>query len=173
MVGITSPGDELNYVCQLQELKRPDGRPLFHNIRIGTMCEKCVTAGLDNCKHEIRRLPKWKSESRHDLERAVYGQNKEAMMREVGGMIVSNRTYLFGKHDVNVLAERYKADFGFVHGIQGVQLIEVGIDPSGGGSQSDYTIVSRCIDGGRDVVSRQSETRKHLAHACDVMARAA
>ena len=147
MLAITSPGDEQNYISVIQDLQNADGEPLFYNIKIGMMCEKCLKEGKEKCKHELKRLPNWKSESRHDIVRAVYGQNQEAMKREAEGLIVSNRVYLFGKKDVDALAEREAYQFEY-----DVQLIEIGIDPSGGGANSDYTIVSKCVENGKDIV---------------------
>lgn len=63
-------------------------------------------------------------------------------------MIVSNRVYLYGKKDMDSLAARRRYEFQY-----DLQLIEVGIDPSGGGSQSEYTIVSKCMENGNDIVS--------------------
>jgi len=148
MLAITSPGDEQNYISVIQDLKNADGDPLFYNIKIGMMCEKCLQAGKEKCPHSLKRLPNWKSESRHDLVRAVFGQNQEAMKREAEGMIVSNRVYLFGKKDMDAFEAREGYQFQF-----DVQLIEIGIDPSGGGAQSDYTIVSKCVESGKDIVS--------------------
>jgi len=164
MLAITSPGDEQNYISVIQDLKDPDGGELFYNIKIGMMCEKCLKEGKEKCGHELKRLPNWKSESRHDIVRAVYGQNQEAMKREAEGLIVSNRVYLFGKKDVDALESREAYHFEY-----DVQLIEIGIDPSGGGANSDYTIVSKCVENGKDIV-RFLHQRKHLSHARDEVA---
>jgi len=157
MLAITSPGDEQNYISVIQDLKNADGDPLFYNIKIGMMCEKCLQAGKEKCPHSLKWLPNWKSESRHDLVRAVFGQNQEAMKREAEGMIVSNRVYLFGKKDMDAFEAREGYQFQF-----DVQLIEIGIDPSGGGAQSDYTIVSKCVESGKDIVSFYSNANISL-----------
>jgi hypothetical protein len=158
MLAITSPGDEQNYISVIQDLKNAHGEPLFLNIKIGMMCDRCLEAGKEKCGHELKRLPDWKSESRHDLVRAVFGQNQEAMKREAEGLIVSSRVYLFGKKDMDALVKR--GDYQFKYD---VQLIEIGIDPSGGGSNSDYTIVSKCVDSGNHVVS-SLQRNKVVAH---------
>jgi len=148
MLAITSPGDEQNYISVIQDLKNADGDELFLNVKIGMMCDKCVQESKEKCVHQLKRLPNWKSESRHDLVRAVFGKNQEAMKREAEGMVVSNRVYLFGKKDVDAFEKREAYQFKY-----DVQLIEIGIDPSGGGSNSDYTIVSKCVENGKDIVS--------------------
>jgi len=79
MLAITSPGDEQNYISVTQDLKNADGDEMFLNIKIGLMCEKCLSQGKDICPHKRKSLPAWKSEERHDLVRAVLGQNKTAM----------------------------------------------------------------------------------------------
>jgi hypothetical protein len=148
MLAITSPGDEMNYVSILQDLKRPDGSPFLKNIAIGVVCDKCKEENNADCKHKLRRLPPWKTEERHDLVLAIYGQqNKEAMMREAGGMVVSSHRYLFEKKFVDAFKNSARYHFKYE-----VQLVEIGIDPSGGGTQSDYVIVSKCVDDGNDVV---------------------
>ena len=161
MLAITSPGDEQNYISVIQDLKNADGEDLFYNIKIGLMCQDCLAQGKDVCKHR-RALPDWKSEERQDLVRAVFGQNKNAMKREAEGMVVSDRVYLFGKKDMNEFEKRELYNFEY-----DVQLIEIGIDPSGGGTQSDYTIVSKCVENGKDIV-RISQQRKQLSHTRDV-----
>lgn len=75
-LGITSPGDEQNHFSLLQSLKDPKGEDLFFNIKIGLICEPCLEARLTTCRHNLRRLPPWKSEARHDIVRAIYGHNK-------------------------------------------------------------------------------------------------
>jgi hypothetical protein len=148
LLAITSPGDESNYVSVIQDLVDAQGKPLFKNIRIGMMCKLCVDAGKEKCGHELKRLPAWKSEGRHDLVRAIFGQNQEAMKREAEGLIVSSFVRLLGKKNIDALEARPPHQFRF-----DVQLVEIGIDPSGGGSQSDYSIVSKCIEDGKQIVS--------------------
>jgi hypothetical protein len=148
MLAITSPGDELNYISVIQDLKNADGGELFYNIKIGLSCAQCLEAGKSDCKHTLKRLPNWKSESRHDMVRAVFGENQEAMQREAMGLVVSNRVYIYGKKDLDAFVKREPYVFQYE-----VQLIEIGIDPSGGGSGSDYTIVSKCMENGHDIVS--------------------
>lgn len=152
MLAITSPGDELNYISVIQDLKDANGDPLFYNIKIGLMCQKCLDASLESCKHKLKRLPNWKSEGRHDMVRAVLGQNQEAMKREAEGLVVSSRVYLYGKKDVDALQKRERHHFEF-----DVQLIDIGIDPSGGGTGSDFTITSRAVENGKHVVSYNIE----------------
>ena len=165
MIAITSPGDEQNYVSVILELKKPDGRPLFKIIRIGMMCNMCLNAGMEKCGHELKRMPAWKSENRHDLVRSVLGKNKEAMKREAEGLIVSNRVYLFGKRDMIAWSERVPYLFHY-----DVQIIEIGIDPSGGGSMSDYSIVSKCIEDGEDVVCTHTHTLTYTLQRCEHVA---
>lgn len=157
LLAITSPGDEQNYVSVIQDLVDAQGRPLFKNIRIGMMCKKCLEAGKEKCGHELKRLPAWKSEARHDLVRAIFGQNQEAMKREAEGLIVSSRVYLLGKKNIDAFVARAPHQFQF-----DVQLIEIGIDPSGGGSQSDYSIVSKCVENGKHVVRNHRHANTSL-----------
>jgi hypothetical protein len=169
MLAITSPGDEQNYISVIQDLKNADGGDLFYNIQIGMMCEKCKNEEKEKCVHQLKRLPNWKSEGRHDLVRAVYGQqNQEAMKREAEGMVVSNRVYLFGKKDMNAFEKRELYNFEY-----DVQIIDVAMDPSGGGAQSDWTIVSKCIENGKQIVRSPSQHCKQLANLRHVRASAA
>ena len=159
MLAITSPGDEQNYVSVIQDLKRPDGTPLFVNIQVGLMCETCRTALKEKCPHQLKRLPTWKSVGRHDMVRAIYGQNQEAMKREAEGLIVSSRRYLFSPKDVTAFAERK----GYVFQKE-IHMIDISFDPSGGGTNSDYTVMASCVENGIRVVSNTiSETALVLA----------
>lgn len=138
LLAISSPGDEFNYYSILQDLKDANGDPLFENIRIGLACDRCVAANVEKCPHVLKRLPAWKSEGRHELVRSIYAENQEAMKREAEGQIVSSRQFMYLKKWVDAFAVRATEEFDD----RGVQLIHVAIDPSGGGTGSDFTIVS-------------------------------
>jgi hypothetical protein len=161
LVGITSPSDEQNYVSVLLELKNADGEPLFMCQAVGLVCAECMEKGLANCKHKLKRLPAWKSEARHDFVAAIYGLNKQLMQREVGGMVVSGRIYLFHPSDLQVLRETAVETKGY-HFVHPPQIIDVGMDPGGGGG-SDWTIAAQCVENGTRVV-RATTSQTSPAH---------
>jgi hypothetical protein len=148
MLAISSPGDEFNYYSILQDLKNQYGEPLFKNIQIGLGCDKCRLAGEDKCPHSLKRLPAWKSEGRHELVRAIYADQTDVMKREAEGQIVSNRIFLFQKKWVDAFEKSEPEGFPY----QTTQLVHVAIDPSGGGAQSDYVIVSMIKEKGKWIV---------------------
>lgn len=71
------------------------------------------------------------------------------MAREACGMSISGRNYLFSKADVDF----FEQEQPLYYFTTAVPLVEVGMDPSGGGRQSSYTIVSRVVIQGKEVVS--------------------
>lgn len=149
LLAISSPGDELNYYSLLQDLKNQYGEPLFKNIKIGLSCQRCMDAEIEKCTHSLKRLPAWKSEGRHELVRAIYAENQEAMKREAEGRIVSNRVFLYPKKWVELFEAREAAGTSY----NSNQLVHIAIDPSGGGRQSDYAIVSAYKEDGEWKVS--------------------
>jgi hypothetical protein len=149
LLAITSPGDDQNYVSIIQDLKNADGQPLMRNVRVGMACDQCIKSGVE-CKHKYQKLPAWKSEDRHELMTAVYKQNDNARKREIDAQVLQNHERVFSRNDINHLAEAAPYQLKYE-----VQVIEVGIDPSGGGPGSEYTIVSSCVEDGNDVVSKQ------------------
>jgi hypothetical protein len=153
LLAISSPGDEHNYYSILQDLKNQHGEPLFLNIRIGLACDKCIDANIDKCPHVLKRLPAWKSEGRHELVRAIYADNHEAMQREAEGRIVSSasRIYIFPKKWMDAFEASPHRGFDFC----AAQLVHIAIDPSGGGTQSDYVICSGIKESGTYKVTLQ------------------
>lgn len=151
LLAISSPGDEFNYYSILQDLKNQYGLPLFKNIKIGLACDSCVANNVEVCPHVMKKLPAWKSEGRHELVRAIYAGNTDIMRREAEGQVVSNRIYLYPKKWVDAF-ERQDTE-GFYYGT--AQYVHISIDPSGGGSQSDFVICSMIKERGKWIVSYQ------------------
>lgn len=65
-----------NYYTELMEMKGgPDGENLFYCMRIGLQCELCLAKGV-TCLHGLRKLPHWKSASRHAKVSAMLAGDK-------------------------------------------------------------------------------------------------
>ena len=128
VLAISTPDDEFNYYTQLLELG------LFKVIKIGLTCEACEAMGLA-CTHKIRRLPHWKTMSRQQMIQRVMASDPELMVRETRGLVMSTKQFMIHKSFILHLHNR-----PVYHVKNKVQVLHMAIDPSGGGTASDYAI---------------------------------
>lgn len=156
---ITTLDGEQNWVTQLENYKRPDGKPIFQFVRHGP-CNACIDSGVGaECPH-YERAP-WKSKSKDQDIKAIYKAQGESALgdQEMSGMSVSTRTYIIQGIYIKQLHIRPLHIFA-----NPVGLIHVGIDPHGGGKTSNTAIVALANDCGR-VVVRSLE--RQIAHTHD------
>jgi hypothetical protein len=156
IIGISTPQDESNYYSRLLDLKDHDGRPFFVALRIEQACAKCIQNNkAASCEHMQHLLPPWKSAERSRKMAAVYSNDVNSFVQENQGVVLnSSKTYIFRDYIKTFLANPpYIFD-------KRPSVIFVAIDPSGGGSQSQYACVALAIEGQYNVVrtSRLEET---------------
>ncbi len=146
VLAISTPDDQFNYFTELMNKKKPDGTPLFSIIDVGLTCRACVEKGELSCPHKVNRLPAWKNRGRQELVQSLLEDDVDLCMRETKGVIVSDKKFVFRDWLPAVEAKpRYQLQTP-------VNVVYVAIDPSGGGTQSDYAIVSMAHVHGRQVV---------------------
>ncbi len=155
VLAISTPDDEFNYYSELLELNDENGNPLFHCIKVGLQCQACIEANKV-CIHLLRKLPPWKSEGRAARVDAIMSANKEQNMRENRGVVISSRRYAFQSEWIKAFRERPRHPF-----TAPVKVLHMAIDPSGGGSMSDYAIVTCAREQGRVIVSIQHRNTYH------------
>jgi hypothetical protein len=146
VIAISTPNEhDDNYYTFLMDLKNPTtNAPLFKTIRIGLACEKCVAAGTGaQCNHNRGVVPPWKSLQRQDLMRTIMEADSNLFMRENMGMLCSNTQFLFMPKLVNQFHSASPRQRK-----RRPHVVFVCIDPSGGGTQSDYAICSICVEDG-------------------------
>lgn len=139
VLAISTPDDEFNYYTALLECG------LFKTIRVGLMCMPCVAKGIQ-CIHMGKHLPSWKSSENHEKVMKVMEHNKLLAAREIGGLIVTSKSFVFQTF-VGPLkaAPLYQLQ-------QKPRVLHCGIDPSGGGKKSDWSMFTGCFEAEHRVV---------------------
>lgn len=141
LLAISTPeADDDNYYSELMDMRDPDNpeKPLFHIIPIGLACQDCVTAGAASaCTHKSSFVPPWKSAARQRKVAQILAGDKDLHAQENMGMRVSGTQYMFPAQDIIRLAQRPRVTY-----TEPVRVVYCAIDPSGGGSQSDYALAT-------------------------------
>lgn len=146
-LGISSPGDEFNYFSKLLELVDPrTNEPIFDVIRVGTVCPACAEAKVF-CTHNKKNNPIWKGQSRHELTQLIMKDQIDLFNRETGGIPSGGNNYMYDKKWLKEFENRKRYIFK-----NPVEILYLGIDPSGGGSSSDYTILTMAAEEGQTIV---------------------
>lgn len=167
-LAISTPDDEMNHYTQLMDL-HVDGKRVFKILKVGLSCGRCLRRAV-KCIHRKGKLPVWKDEDRQKLLEAMYGgseADQRLMMRETHGMTQTEDFFLF-RQWIPALKSRRPYTFK-----EKVKYVFMGIDPAGGGRQSDWAIYTGAYEDGKYVVSfsliapcRPSECRE-LCVPCD------
>lgn len=145
---ITTLDGEQNWVTMLDNLKRKDGKPVFHFVRHGP-CNACIDAGIGNkCTH-YEKAP-WKSKQKDDDVKTIYKQQGQSDLynQEMRGEVVSQRTYLIQGKWITALKNQPLHEWMRPPGV-----IHLGIDPHGGGKTSETAIMALSYVRGQHVVS--------------------
>jgi hypothetical protein len=153
VLAISTPDDEFNYYTQLLELG------LFKVIKIGLTCESCEAMGLV-CTHKIKRLPHWKTMTRQEMIQMVLASDPELCARETRGLVISTKIFMIQRMWILALRERE------LYRLQNkAQVLHMGIDPSGGGTGSDYALCTIGHENGRNYIASMevSGSNKHNA----------
>jgi hypothetical protein len=132
----------------LGDLKRKDGKPLFHVVRHGP-CQDCIDKGIGaDCPH-FERAP-WKSKSKDSDVRAIYAQQGKSDLfdQEMRGQTISKHNYLIQGKYIKALNLRDLHIWAWPPGV-----IHVGIDPHGGGKTSEHAVIAISYTRGSHVVS--------------------
>ncbi len=150
VIAISSPDDEFNYFSKLMNLKRDakNNIPLFLVIQITQACEACQKAGK-RCPHNEALLPPWRSAKRQELTEQIMKSNPMLFEREMLGLMKSSDS-LFVFDPVLVDAFHHRPCYRFS---LFPKLVWVAIDPSGGGSLSNYAILSMAFQRQHSIVS--------------------
>jgi hypothetical protein len=136
VLAISTPGK--NYYSALMDLKDPDDetKPFFKTIRIGLACDACLSSGkAEECTHMSHLLPHWKSAERQ-RKMAKIMNDGQLFMQENMGLIASGFDFVFKATLVDSMlttTHTWQTPPGVVY---------CAIDPSGGGAQSDYSMVT-------------------------------
>jgi hypothetical protein len=153
LIGLSSPDTCENYYSQLSELKEEDGQYLFRTIHLAESCIDCYRAGVNGSCPHVSQLPiaSWKPPQRVEIVRRMM-TNQNAFLREAMGIAVSDNADVFDPKDIEALKNRplhrFRNDVGFQ-----VDYLFMVVDPSGGGTQSEFVAKVVAYDRGMIVVS--------------------
>jgi hypothetical protein len=138
-----------SYYSKLPNLKHPvTGDALFSVIKIGMACDECATKNIE-CTHRKEKVPSWKSGERQKIAMVFVDGDEVTQQQEMMGRVHSVNIYVFRRRWVDRLLERPRWAFR-----QPVQVLHSVIDPSGGGSGSEYIIFTMTFEGRNRIVSQ-------------------
>lgn len=154
ILGISTAEDEFNFYSQLMDQKNDGGQPMFKTLRIVVACKDCIAADKGKeCKHMDSFQPNWKSQRKLRMLRLIYATQQELFARENLGLLDSGKVFLFREY-----VPRFKQSPPLSFFISPDVLWMV-IDPSGGGSKSQYGLITGTFVGDKTVV----RNHKHQA----------
>ena len=146
VIGISTPQDEFNFYSKMFNIKGDSDETLFYTIRIGQSCQDCLNKRI-KCIHKIMRIPDWQPSQNREKVAKIMASDPELHAREAGGDIVGTVQYVFEHHWLNSFYNRPL--YTFQHH---VQVLHIGIDPSGGGRSSEFVILSMAFENGQYIV---------------------
>lgn len=157
LIGISTPMDDMNFYSEMFGLKDERGELFFNTIKIGLVCENCQKS--DNptaCTHMASWIPPWKSVSKLDMVKALYGSKKDLLARESMGQITQAQSSVFKMAWINKFVKS-NSDI-----TEEVNVVFTSCDPSGSGS-SEMSIISLTMIRGQVTVVA-IDLARHTGH---------
>lgn len=147
LIAISTPLDGLNFYSELFDLKGPTGDSIFNTLKIGLVCERCQKLNqASTCTHMKHLIPSWKSASKYDMVKAVYGDRKDLLARESQGQITSDAASVFSQECIDKFYKR-----PLFQSLNKPDFIFLGVDPNGGGS-SELALISMAMQANNIVI---------------------
>jgi hypothetical protein len=152
VIGISSPSGETNYCSQLVNCRRPDtGDLIFNTISIGLTCDDCIKWNPgEECDHVFKMLPDHRSEKNLTITKALLANDEDATKQELEGKVDSSTPFPL-KKDIALFIKRNETKPAYRFQ-EKVQVLHSAIDPSGGGQQSDWTIITIARESGQYII---------------------
>jgi len=154
LIGITTMDSENNPVNQLFEMKDDNGKAIFRVISFDFVCDDCKQKGIvEKCDHKDHELPPWLSGGQMKKMRAVYqaGGHSQQYMAEMKGIMMDETIKpLYDKKDIARFEMRPMIEAGQLGTHRNVW---IACDPYGGGTNSDYCLISMVQEGRHKIVS--------------------
>lgn len=146
VLAISTPDTEFNYYSALLEMKDPEtGDTLFKTIRFELVCDRCKNSGdAVSCTHMDHKLPRWKSSKTQAKMAAILADDPELNARENKGIIITNTRFIFNAKMVRALLEAPRLPLAQGAATRPLS-VTMCVDPSGGGSGSDYAVCSTMV----------------------------
>ena len=145
LIGISTPPEELgNYYLRLFDCQDEEGEDIFTTIKVELVCPECMDKGVTHCAHKVDPPPAWKSEKRRKMQEAIYAKNRRYFLREVLGVPIPTDIHVFPGQLVDAFLTpalltnpALASTVTDPMGPEKAKFVIIGIDPCGGGSQSD------------------------------------
>lgn len=160
LIGIsTILGDE-NLMSKYIEMKDNNGQDLFNTIRVFTACKSCRDADkAHSCTHKTS-IPNWQSVRKHKIIKAMYQEDEQTFLQEIGGI----------GHNLNETCFKKKFIDGFINRkpflldpSHQIDHIFISVDPSGCGTTSDVALTSMIrYCGGYQIIGAENYNAKTL-----------
>lgn len=82
-IGITTLGEDSNFVNVLVEIKDESGQGLFNYVKIDLVCDRCKKLGKESsCTHLMGEIPYWQDAKRHKDIQLMMQCDQDTYMRE-------------------------------------------------------------------------------------------
>lgn len=147
LIGISTPPEDVgNYYLRLFDCQDEEGEDIFTTIKIELMCPDCMEKGAMHCTHKTEQPPAWKSEKRRKMQESILAKNRKYFLREVLGVPIPSDIYVFTGQWIDqfmasalVMITNPQVPIVTVDpmGMETAKFVIIGIDPCGGGLQSD------------------------------------
>lgn len=138
LIAISTPLDSSNFYSNLVHMKDEFGNNVFEVLEARSACPICIETLKDpsKCPHVNLERPTWKSKDKQQVVKALYGGNKQMLLRESMGVVTEGDNGIFDKYQVRELFSKERSNLSV-----NVKHVFVAIDPTGGGP-SKFAIVS-------------------------------
>jgi hypothetical protein len=148
LLGISSPQSEDNYWSRLTNLKNNEGVPVFKNVNVKMACDACIAANkAADCIHKLSSLPYWKDAVKQKQLELIMSSDPDLYLRENFGLVTTDKIYYFSSKMVMDFLSNPRWESNAK-----IDKVYVSIDPSGGGSGSNFAICSTFHCAGEVVV---------------------
>ncbi len=143
IMGISTPTkDRFNFFHRMIQLRYPGtDDPVFKTYLVEVVCKYCKRMKQhSSCRHELHKLPEWKSASKLEIIKLIYGPDREDMeARENLGMMLADRDNIFEEGWLANLEKR--VCWNNFNPVYAPKVIFMACDPNAGG-RSQLAIVS-------------------------------
>jgi len=154
ILGISTPSrDTFNFFHRMTQLCYPGtSDPVFRTHAVELVCNYCKrNKQFSSCRHELHKLPEWKSASKHDVIKLIYGpERQELEARENLGMMLADGDCVFEQGWLEALRKRVR--WNNQSPAYAPKVIFTACDPNAGGT-SQMALVSVAYIMGLLVVS--------------------
>jgi hypothetical protein len=140
---ISTPMDQSNIYSKMADMRDESGQRVFEVMRVQMACAICAETLEDptQCPHVDVLPPAWKDESRRAVSKALYGGNRELLLRETLGIISSAPGQVWPSVKIRGFVNAPRVELR-----EPPRLIFTALDPSGGGSSKQACITIALMD---------------------------